>query len=223
MGARHAGDTRYYRLIVAHGIFAALAILIMIPAAIICARFLYHGRNPRVAMWGHIGLNTAAMLSLTITFVSGYAAVGQDAWGSNPHHLIGVSLYGAVIFQALFGLFIRARNQKKVIRKKIALHTMVCCLLFVHLTHRLPLGTNFEIAAPLAWPRYLAVGTCADSSGTLSLWITAYLVHPLCRLRFYLFPFLVCLRIPQDSRVLFSWHNPSDSRDAGYGRDSYDG
>ncbi|PUU77914.1 hypothetical protein B9Z19DRAFT_1065493 [Tuber borchii] len=125
MGARHAGDTRYYRLIVVHGIFAAFAILIMIPAAIICARFLYHGRNPRVAMWGHIGLNTAALLSLTITFVSGYAAVGQEAWGSNPHHLIGVSLYGAVIFQALFGLFIRARNQKKVIRKKIALHTML--------------------------------------------------------------------------------------------------
>ncbi|KAG0634293.1 hypothetical protein HOY80DRAFT_537001 [Tuber brumale] len=125
MGARHVGDTRYLRLIVVHGIFAALAILIMIPAAIICARFLYHGRNPRAAMWGHIGLNTAALLSLTITFVSGYVAVGQNAWGSNPHHLIGVTLYGAVIFQALFGLFIRARNQKKVIRKKIAFHTML--------------------------------------------------------------------------------------------------
>ncbi|PWW75019.1 hypothetical protein C7212DRAFT_358595 [Tuber magnatum] len=124
-GARHAGDTRYYRLIVVHGIFAALAILIMIPAAIICARFLYRGRNPRAAMWGHISLNTAALLSLTITFVSGYAAVGQNTWGSNPHHLIGVALYGAVIFQALFGLFIRARNQKKVIRKKIAFHTML--------------------------------------------------------------------------------------------------
>ncbi|RPA94959.1 hypothetical protein L873DRAFT_1830062 [Choiromyces venosus 120613-1] len=125
MGARYAGDTRYHRLIIVHGIFAAFAVLIMIPAALICARFLHHGRNPRAAMWGHIGLNTAALLSLTITFVSGYVAVGQNAWGSNPHHLIGVTLYGAVIFQAMFGLFIRARNQKKVIRKKIAFHTML--------------------------------------------------------------------------------------------------
>jgi hypothetical protein len=109
-----------------HGFFAALAFLVLIPSAIICARFLFHGRNPRAAMWGHIGLNFAAAVSLTVTFVAGYLAVGQKKFGSNPHHLIGVALYAAIIFQGLFGWFVRARNQKKIIRKKVALHAMVC-------------------------------------------------------------------------------------------------
>lgn len=129
MGARHRGDTRYYRLIVVHGFFAALSILVLIPSAIIFARFFLHGRNPRAAMWGHIGLNFAAMVSLTIAFVAGYFAVGRKDWGWNPHHLIGVSLYAAVLLQGLFGCFVRMRNQKKI-RKKVALHAMVRFLRF---------------------------------------------------------------------------------------------
>lgn len=53
----------------------------------ICARFFYHGRNPRIAMYGHIGLNVASILCLTVTFVVGYFAVGKANWGTNPHHV----------------------------------------------------------------------------------------------------------------------------------------
>jgi hypothetical protein len=89
LGASHAaaGDKKYGKLIAVHGAFAALAFLLFIPSAFICARFFYHGRNPRMAMHGHIGLNVASILCLTITFVAGYVAVGQKNWGTNPHHV----------------------------------------------------------------------------------------------------------------------------------------
>lgn len=38
-------------------------------------------------MYGHIGLNIAGILSLTVTFVAGYFAVGKSNWGTNPHHV----------------------------------------------------------------------------------------------------------------------------------------
>lgn len=38
-------------------------------------------------MYGHIGLNIASVLCLTVTFIAGFVAVGRDNWGSNPHHV----------------------------------------------------------------------------------------------------------------------------------------
>ncbi|KAH0606970.1 uncharacterized protein H6S33_002958 [Morchella sextelata] len=142
-GARNAGNSTYYRLIVVHAVFACLAFLLFIPAAIVCTRYLIHGRNPRTAMYGHIGSNTASIICLTITFAAGFSAVGRENWGTNPHHIIGATLYAGVLFQALFGAFVRWRNSTKI-RKRIALHTMLHqwlgrCLLFLGLA-QIPLG-----------------------------------------------------------------------------------
>jgi hypothetical protein len=86
-GNRHAGESKYYRLILIHGLFAALAFLVFTPAAIICSRFLILGPKPRLAMFGHIGFQITSLFCLTITFISGYFAVGKANWGSNPHHV----------------------------------------------------------------------------------------------------------------------------------------
>lgn len=89
MGVRHAGEHNYYHLILVHALFAAFAFLIFVPAALVCARFLLHGPNPRLAMWGHIGFQVATVICLTVTFVTGYFAVGSENWGKNPHHVSG--------------------------------------------------------------------------------------------------------------------------------------
>jgi hypothetical protein len=95
MGNRRADDHKYHRLIFAHGLFAAIAVLLLMPAALVCARFFLHGPQPRMAMWGHIGFQIGAIVCLTITFVCGYFAVGKAQWGTNPHH---VSMPGTCIF-----------------------------------------------------------------------------------------------------------------------------
>ncbi|KAA8896033.1 hypothetical protein FN846DRAFT_784163 [Sphaerosporella brunnea] len=123
-GNRHAGDPNYYRMILIHGLFATFAFLIFTPAAIICARFLIHGPNPRLAMGGHIGFQIASVICLTIAFLSGYFAIDKGSWGKNPHHVIGAVLYAAMLFQVFFGAFVRWRVNKKI-RRVPPLHKMI--------------------------------------------------------------------------------------------------
>ncbi|KAL7274245.1 hypothetical protein RUND412_002858 [Rhizina undulata] len=125
MGARHAGDRRYHVLIVVHAVFAALACLLFIPIAIFCARFFMAGPKHQRAVYGHVGLHIASIIALTIAFITGWFAVGAADWGKNPHHLIGLTLYIAIILQALLGAFVRYRNMQEIFRKRIALHTMI--------------------------------------------------------------------------------------------------
>ncbi|KAF8536896.1 hypothetical protein BDD12DRAFT_888827 [Trichophaea hybrida] len=113
-GARHANNPNYYRLILLHALFGAFAFLVFTPAAIICARFLIHGPRPRLAMFGHIGFQIASVGCLTITFITGYFAIDKGTWGKNPHHIIGATLYGAMLFQLFFGLFVRWRVNLKI-------------------------------------------------------------------------------------------------------------
>ncbi|TGZ79136.1 hypothetical protein EX30DRAFT_117577 [Ascodesmis nigricans] len=123
-GNRHGGDPKYYRLILVHALFGAFAFLIFTPAALVCARFLTGGPRPRLAMAGHIGFQITSVLCLTITFVTGYFAVGEQNWGKNPHHAIGAAVYVGMIFQLFFGAFVRWRTHKKI-RKYVPLHKMI--------------------------------------------------------------------------------------------------
>lgn len=75
-------------------------------------------------MAGHIGFQITSVLCLTITFVTGYFAVGEQNWGKNPHHAIGAAVYVGMIFQLFFGAFVRWRTHKKI-RKYVPLHKMV--------------------------------------------------------------------------------------------------
>ncbi|KAF3937165.1 hypothetical protein ABW19_dt0200771 [Dactylella cylindrospora] len=112
-GARHRGDTRYYRLIVVHAVFMCLAILLCIPFGIFTARFRAY-KNPRRAIRTHIYSNIFTIVFLTIGFACGYiATTGQRAW-TNPHHIIGLTIYSAIMLQALLGVIVHQRGKYRV-------------------------------------------------------------------------------------------------------------
>ncbi|KAF8429056.1 hypothetical protein EV426DRAFT_672849, partial [Tirmania nivea] len=112
-GLRHAGIPKYYPLIVTHAVFMSLPFLFLIPAAIFSARFKKH-ENPRKAIQLHFILNTVSAVFLTIGFLAGWFAVNKGEWGGNPHHIIGTTVYGGVLVQGVFGVFLKARETNKL-------------------------------------------------------------------------------------------------------------
>jgi ABC-type uncharacterized transport system permease subunit len=109
-------------MIKGHGILAALTFLLIVPAAILTARF-YH-RNPRMALRFHIWLQIMTVLLSTALFVLGFQAVGTARSLTNPHHGIGVALYSLVMVQAFAGCIIHRREKGKE-RFKVPLKLMV--------------------------------------------------------------------------------------------------
>lgn len=103
----------------------SLPFLFLIPAAIFSARFKKR-ENPLKAIQLHLILNTASAVFLTIGFVAGWFAVSKGEWGKNPHHLIGVALFGGVLLQGVVGVYVRARERNKL-RKlgQVGLKSMV--------------------------------------------------------------------------------------------------
>lgn len=112
----------YRERILGHGILAAITFLLIVPLAIILARF-YH-RNPRLALRLHIWLQIMTVLLSTAIFVLGFQAVGIRRSLTNPHHGIGVALYTLVLVQAIGGCIIH-RVEKGKERFKVPLKLMV--------------------------------------------------------------------------------------------------
>lgn len=122
MGNRFRNMIGYKALVTAHGVLAAITFLLVIPAAILMARF-YH-RNPRTALRFHIWLQILAVLLSTAAIILGFQAVGRERSLTNPHHGIGVALYTMVMVQALGGSVIH-RLEKGKERFKVPLKLMV--------------------------------------------------------------------------------------------------
>ncbi|KAF8471734.1 hypothetical protein BDZ91DRAFT_472483 [Kalaharituber pfeilii] len=91
----------------------AVPFLFLIPAAIFSARYKKF-ESPRQAIQWHFILNTTTVLFLTVGFLAGWFAVNKGEWGGNPHHIIGVTIYGGIVLQALFGIFLRQREKNKL-------------------------------------------------------------------------------------------------------------
>lgn len=115
-------DPAYRSMIKGHGILAALTFLLIIPGAILTARF-YH-RNPRMALRLHIWLQIMTVFLSTALFVLGFQAVGTARALTNPHHGIGVALYTLIMTQAFAGCIIHRREKGKE-RFKVPLKLMV--------------------------------------------------------------------------------------------------
>ncbi|CAO2657639.1 Nn.00g037650.m01.CDS01 [Neocucurbitaria sp. VM-36] len=122
MGNRFRNMIGYKAIVTAHAILAAIAFLLVVPAAIFMARF-YH-RNPRTALRFHIWLQILTVLLSTAAFILGFQAVGRERSLSNPHHGIGVALYTLVMVQALGGSVIHKLEKGKE-RFKIPLKLMI--------------------------------------------------------------------------------------------------
>ncbi|KAM3070400.1 hypothetical protein ACMFMG_010227 [Clarireedia jacksonii] len=126
MGNRFATMPGYRGLIAAHGILAAITFLIVVPAAVMIARF--YGRNIRNALRYHIYLQIFTLLMSTAVFTLGWMAVGRARSLTNPHHGIGLAIYVLIWFQFLSGWWTHSREKSRVIKRiplKLVLHQWI--------------------------------------------------------------------------------------------------
>ncbi|KAK4106265.1 hypothetical protein N658DRAFT_555205 [Parathielavia hyrcaniae] len=105
MGNRFATLTDYHSLILGHGVLAAITFLVIIPIAVLLARF--YTRQPGIAVRYHAYLQILAVGLSTVVFVLGFFAVGPPRNLTNPHHGIGVAIYVLILVQAVGGRLVR--------------------------------------------------------------------------------------------------------------------
>jgi hypothetical protein len=122
MGNRFRDMPGYTDLIVAHAVVAAITFLVVVPAAILTAKF--YMRSGVMALRIHIWLQIITVGMVTIAFVMGWMAVGSARSLTNPHHGIGLALYVLIWFQVLFGWFIHSTEKGKH-RDRVPLRLMV--------------------------------------------------------------------------------------------------
>ncbi|WPG98090.1 Hypothetical protein R9X50_00087600 [Acrodontium crateriforme] len=112
MGNRFRGLPEYHRLIVGHGVLAAITFLGIVPLAIFFAKYGFFDR--RRSMKIHVYLQILTVFLSTVILVLGWFAVGPERSLSNPHHGIGVAIYTLIMFQFLYGwLMARAERRRK--------------------------------------------------------------------------------------------------------------
>ena len=109
MGNRFLMLDQYHTLIRGHGVVAALTFLLIVPSAIMIARF--YNRSPKWALRLHIWLQIMTVGLTTVVFVLGYFAVGPERSWTNPHHSIGLAIFVLVLAQAVGGWFVHAREK----------------------------------------------------------------------------------------------------------------
>ncbi|KAK4555111.1 hypothetical protein LTR86_007877 [Recurvomyces mirabilis] len=129
MGNRFRDLPEYHRLIIGHGVLAALVFMVIVPTAAFTAKF--YTRNPRTAIKLHVYLQILTVFLLTVVLVLGYIAVGPARSLSNPHHGIGVAIYVLVLAQFIFGWLMsriekRRKNPQDLTRvpKKVWFHRL---------------------------------------------------------------------------------------------------
>ena len=105
MGNRFATLVDYHKLILGHGILAAITFLFIIPLAVFLAR--YYTRQPGSAVRYHAYLQVLAVGLTTVVFVLGFFAVGPPRNLTNPHHGIGVAIYVLILVQAFGGRLVK--------------------------------------------------------------------------------------------------------------------
>ncbi|EMC94654.1 hypothetical protein BAUCODRAFT_35888 [Baudoinia panamericana UAMH 10762] len=130
MGNRFAALPEYHRLIIGHGVLAAITFLAVIPAAVFVAKF--YTNNPRMAVKLHVYLQIITVFLTTVIIILGWMAVGPERALTNPHHGIGIALYVLILFQFLFGWIMariesRRRNPERLIRTptKVWIHKLM--------------------------------------------------------------------------------------------------
>jgi protein-S-isoprenylcysteine O-methyltransferase Ste14 len=113
MGNRFKDLVEYHKLILGHGILAVITFLFIVPAAIFIVRFWH--RDPRFAVQVHIWLQIMTVFLSTVVLCLGYFAVGPQRSLTNPHHGIGIAIYVLIMFQAIWGWWVRRREKGRVI------------------------------------------------------------------------------------------------------------
>lgn len=127
MGNRFKGLPEYHRLILGHGVLAAIVFLVIVPGAIFSAKFMRS--DPRRAIKLHVYLQILTVFLLTVVVILGYFAVGPERSLTNPHHGIGWAIYLAVLVQFIFG-WIMSRIERR--RKNLTSLTRTPTKVWMH-------------------------------------------------------------------------------------------
>ena len=114
MGNRFATLTDYHKLILGHGVLAAITFLFIVPLAVFLAR--YYTRQPGSAVRYHAYLQILAVGLTTVVFVLGFFAVGPPRNLTNPHHGIGVAIYVLILLQAVGGRLVKKLTGRRSFR-----------------------------------------------------------------------------------------------------------
>ncbi|KAK4156742.1 hypothetical protein C8A00DRAFT_12384 [Chaetomidium leptoderma] len=117
MGNRFSTVPDYHKLILGHGVIAAITFLFVIPIAVLLARF--YTRQPGSAVRYHAYLQILAVGLTTVVFVLGFFAVGPPRNLTNPHHGIGVAIYVLILLQAVGGRLVRKLAGRRSFRMHI--------------------------------------------------------------------------------------------------------
>lgn len=107
MGNRFSTIPQYHRIVLAHGIIAAITFLFLVPFAVMLVRFQ---RAPTTPRRNHAYINIFSAGLATVVFVLGWFAVGPKRSLTNPHHGIGVAIYTLVLVQVLAATCIRKKH-----------------------------------------------------------------------------------------------------------------
>lgn len=118
MGNRFSTIPQYHSLVTGHGVLAAITFLLIVPVAVMVARF-YRG-PPGYAVKYHAYLQVLAVGLTTVLFILGFFAVGPYRALTNPHHGIGVAMYVLILLQAIGGRMVR--NIRKPRSFRIMVH-----------------------------------------------------------------------------------------------------
>ncbi|KAG5938225.1 hypothetical protein E4U53_008058 [Claviceps sorghi] len=114
MGNRFATLPQYHRIVLAHGIMAALVFLLFVPTAVMLARF--YSREPGYAIAYHAQLHVFSGLLLLAVFILGFFAVGPERSLTNPHHGIGVAIFVLFLLQLVGGCLVRHITKLRSLR-----------------------------------------------------------------------------------------------------------
>jgi len=117
-----SGFSMHDKLIIVHATFAGLAVMILVPAAIIFTRFLRLGRRTATSWFStHSTLQFLALICIVIVFATGVSAVRGGGHGSqftgmgkDTHHDLGLAIFIIFLVQAMIGIashFTQGPNQ----------------------------------------------------------------------------------------------------------------
>ncbi|KAI2626695.1 hypothetical protein GGR54DRAFT_591942 [Hypoxylon sp. NC1633] len=110
MGNRFSTIEQYHQLVTGHGILAVITFLVIVPAAVMYARFRPYGHPIRL----HAYLQVLAVGLCTVVFILGWFAVGPNRSLTNPHHGIGVAIYTLILLQIIGGRLVKNIRKKSL-------------------------------------------------------------------------------------------------------------
>lgn len=117
MANRFSTLSQYHRIVVAHGVMAALVFLLIVPVSVMMARF-YPSRSGYAVVY-HARLHVFAGFMILALFILGYFAVGLEWSLTNPHHGIGVAIFVLFILQLVGGRLVRHITKTQSLRVMI--------------------------------------------------------------------------------------------------------